>query len=186
MKIAFTGSSSTGKTTLSLRLHKDARFRDIIPNLLAVDARSLLESNKFKSMDKMTREEQRGFQRLYLQRKIDLEEKKNYYITDRSFIDVAAYWLERDSEGLAASNVDSYVNICRQQTSRYDLHFYFPYGLLPFESDGYRSELLYFHERIDKCIRQLLAEWSVKVINLNMVDLEERYETVMKELRHWP
>ncbi|QWV92108.1 ATP-binding protein [Geomonas oryzisoli] len=183
MKVAFTGSSSTGKTTLALRLQTDPRFCILLPAFITVDARRILAERGFGSMDRMQPEELRSFQHAYLERKLALENGRDGYFTDRSFIDLAAYWLERDAAGLPASEVEAFVEICRHEANRYDLHVYFPYGLIPFESDGYRSEDEIFHQRINSRICQLLHDWGHRVVRLNAIDISERCDAVIGTLQ---
>jgi len=183
MRIAFTGSSSTGKTTLANKLQEDTRFCELSLEFITVDARKLLEERGFKSMDRMITEEKIKFQAAYLEKKLVLENGRDSYFTDRSFIDVASYWLELDKTGLPASDIDSYIERCRQEVGRYDLHFYFPYGLFPFESDGYRSEQIDLHERIDSRICQFISEWGCKVMSLDVKDLGSRCDAVIDALQ---
>jgi len=58
MKIAFTGSSSTGKTTLAKEISK------LIPTLeyLTVDARSIIESFNIVNVDNLSKENYKIFQ----------------------------------------------------------------------------------------------------------------------------
>lgn len=182
MRIAFTGSSSTGKTTLAKKLQDDTRFCGLSLEFVTVDARKLLEELGFKSMDLMIPEGKIKFQTAYLEKKLVLEDGRDNYFTDRSFIDVASYWLELDKTRLPASDIDSYIECCRQEVGRYDLHFYFPYGLFPFESDGYRSEQFALHERIDSRICQLISEWGCKVVSLDAKDLGLRCDVVIEAL----
>ncbi|MFZ0943940.1 MAG: ATP-binding protein [Syntrophobacteraceae bacterium] len=183
MKIAFTGTSCTGKTTLSYLLREEPWVKSHLPLFITVDARSLLTSRGFQSVDRMSPHELRDFQTEYLSKKIHTEDGQDNYITDRSFVDVAAYWIERDAEGLPLSDVEPYVERCREEVKRYDTHFYFPFGIIQFESDGFRSEDLDFHTRIDLRIQKLLKEWNLRVETLNSRNLLERREIVTAYLR---
>jgi nicotinamide riboside kinase len=184
MKVAFTGTSSTGKTTLSNLLQEDPWIRCHLPFFITVNARSLLLSHGYQSMDLMFPDELRAFQTEYLSRKISLEDGHDNYFTDRSFVDVAAYWMERDVGGLPLSEVEPYMERCRREAARYDIHFYFPFGVIQFESDGFRSEDIDFHLRIDVRIQKLLQEWDLAVIKLETPDLIERGEIVLSHLRN--
>lgn len=65
MRIALTGSSSTGKTTLGKRLMENRRCADAVGEFVNEDARSLLRSLGHGNMDRMSRAELRQFQNLY-------------------------------------------------------------------------------------------------------------------------
>jgi hypothetical protein len=184
MKIAFTGTSCTGKTTLSDLLREDPWIKAHLPHFITVDARRLLLSHGFQSMDRMFPNELRTFQAEYLSRKVCIEDNRDNYLTDRSFVDVAAYWIERDAGSLPLSEVEPYVTRCHREVQRYDIHFYFPFGAIKFESDGFRSEDAYFHLRIDLRIQKLLQDWKLKVVKLDAIDLIERRELVIGHLRN--
>jgi len=58
---------------------------------------------------------------------------------------------------------------------------YFPFGQIPFESDGYRSEDLDFHQQIDLKILELLDRWGVAYMVVQSSDLEARVQQVLSE-----
>src|SRR4051812_17933176 len=100
MRIAFTGTSSTGKTTLARELMRVPEFANVVGTFLTEDARALLRELAHKSMDTMSRDELRRFQEEYFQRKAKKEQGAGSFLVDRSFVDVAAYWLVRDTVDL--------------------------------------------------------------------------------------
>jgi nicotinamide riboside kinase len=179
MKIAFTGSSSTGKTTLAKRLMGVASFSERVGDFITEDARSLLRSLGHSSMDNMHREELRVFQQLYYTQKADHEMNRTRFLVDRSFVDVAAYWLVRDAFDLPIVDQSEFENKCRTLALAYDLHIHFPIGQIPFTSDGYRSEDIDFHSRIAEMIEQVLAKWSVRFISITSSDLDSRVQQVL-------
>ncbi len=179
MKIAFTGVSSTGKTTLAEELFKDRGIKSVLYEHLTVDARAILKNMGHKSMDKMTKEQLQKFQLLYLNKKILLEKGKECFLVERSFVDIAAYWIERDSIGAPSDVTNLLLEKCRNQSKKYDLHVYFPFGVIPFEEDGYRSENMESHFRVDARILQLLTQWQLEpILTLNYPELSKRLSTV--------
>ena len=183
MRIALTGASSTGKTTLAGSLMREPWFRQHVDDFLTTNARGLLERMGHKSMDRMRRDELRQFQRGYLLLKQQMEEGRNRYLTDRSFVDVAAYWLRRDATELAPELRAELVEVCRVAARRYDLHVYCPFGAVEFEPDGYRSDDVRSHGEIGEQIASLLSEWGIKFITLDTADHEERIARVLAEVR---
>jgi len=179
MKIAFTGSSSTGKTTLAKRLMGVEAFSDRVGDFITEDARSLLCSLGHSSMDNMNREELRAFQQLYFKQKAEHEMNQTRFLVDRSFVDVAAYWLVRDAFDLPTVDQSEFENICRAIACAYDLHIHFPIGQIPFTSDGYRSEDVDFHRRIAEMIELLLAKWNVNFVSIISADLDSRTQQVL-------
>jgi predicted ATPase len=182
MKIALTGSSSTGKTTLANCLRTHPEFRRRLPDFVTTDARRILDSLGHANIDNMDPQSLRQFQQLYLARKLELETGKDNYLTDRSFVDVAAYWIERDARDLPPSEYDGLVETCRSAADRYDLHVFLPFGVIPFKSDGYRSHDMEAHGRIGDRISKLLDTWGVRVLRLDMVALDERAAAVLTAL----
>ena len=174
MRVALTGSSSTGKTTIAQSLMGIPWIRDLVSQFVPTDARQLLREMGFSQMDRMTREQLRVFQRRYFDRKLALESSFGSLITDRSFVDVAAYWLVRDAFDLPVDQRMPLVQQCRTEAARYDLHIYVPFGQIPFEHDGYRSEHHDLHIAIDSCIQRLLSEWKLKPIWIRSGRHEDR------------
>lgn len=185
MKIALTGSSSTGKTTVAKRLMADQGFVGIVGEFITEDARSLLSSLGHQSMDEMSRDELRQFQKQYLNQKATNEDGRSSFLVDRSFVDVAAYWLVRDSYDLPVVEQDRFEERCRELANSYDLHVYFPNDQIPFSSDGYRSENLDFHQRIADKIVELLKDWGSNYISIESPDLDSRVEQILTEVRTW-
>lgn len=153
---------------------------------VTADARDLLEEMGHHSMDVMTKEQTLEFQRRYLERKLALEAGAHPILTERSTVDVAAYWLVRDAAGLPVGSRDEYVETCRAHAEKYDLHVYLPFGVIPFRSDGYRSENLDFHEQIGRQIKTLLDEWKLEYITLEMADMNDRVARILEHVRRTP
>lgn len=183
MKIAFTGTSSTGKTTLAKKLMSIPEFVEKVPLFITTDARELLRQLKFQNMDAMTREQTMQFQSLYFYQKLRAEDSLDSFLTDRSFVDVTAYWICRDTYDLSITEQHRLLDPCRQEASKYDIHFYFPPGLFQFESDGYRSNNMKFHMMIDRAIRGYLNAWSIRYIVMNSSSIDKRIEMVLNEIR---
>jgi nicotinamide riboside kinase len=182
MKIAFTGASSTGKTTLANLLMKKSEFVSTVPLFLTADARKILDEMGFRSMDQMSQAQTRAFQMRYYNIKKSIESCQNHFLTDRSFVDVAAYWIERDVSREDCGS-DQLESECFAEAKKYDIHFYFPIGEIQFESDGYRSDNLEFHSRIDRRIQSYLNLWGIRFIQISSNSLDDRLERVMLFLR---
>jgi nicotinamide riboside kinase len=179
MKIAFTGASSTGKTTLAKALFNDRVIRRVLCEHLSVDARTILNDMGHKSMDKMSKSQLQKFQLLYLDRKLILEKDKENFLVERSFVDIAAYWIERDSTEAPNNTTELLIKECKNQSKKYDLHVYFPFGVIDFEEDGYRSLDMESHFNIDARIIKLLNQWKLQpVLTLNYPELSKRVSTV--------
>ena len=104
------------------------------------------------------------------------------FLVDRSFLDVAAYWLVRDAFDLPIADQSEFENQCRTLARAYDLHVHFPIGQIPFASDGYRSEDIYFHHSIAEMIETLLARWQIRFISIASSDLDSRTQQVLNAI----
>jgi nicotinamide riboside kinase len=147
---------------------------------ITVDSRAILRRLGHMDMDRMTQTETAAFQREYFERKLALEHAEDAFLTERSFVDVAAYWVERDSPG---DTDGPFVAACHQAVARYDLHIYCPWGVIPFAGDGYRSADLTLHERFDARVRSFLVQWALPAVALVTADLGSRVAQVEDALR---
>lgn len=172
MRIACTGTSSTGKTTFAKRAAADDAISKHAGLYITADARELLRQRGLRSVDEMSAAQLRDFQQAYLQRKTETEKDHANYITDRSFVDVAAYWILYTNT--TDPGKDPFVLQCRSEAQRYALHLYFPPGLIEFEYDGARSSEPQLHQRIDELIRSLLEDWGITPLKISIKDIEQR------------
>ncbi|MFI7430581.1 ATP-binding protein [Micromonospora sp. NPDC049836] len=182
MRVAFTGSSSTGKSTLASALMKVESFRRLAPRYLPSEGREILSELGFTGLDTMTQDQTAFYELAYFARKVSRELSADAFLTDRSFVDVAAYWIERDAKGRGAYLESLLVDPCQRLARGYDLHFLLPMGLIPFEEDGRRSSDGQFHARIDACIRRLLDQWCIAYVEVTETELSGRVELVLKAL----
>jgi nicotinamide riboside kinase len=180
VRIAFTGAGSTGKTTLARAITLDTRLAAAIGPFVTTDARAILAASGHTGVDGMSAVERLRFQHSYLDRKLALEVGRDEYFTDRSFVDLAAYWLEYTGGSLPTE--DEYVKRCKQAVTRYNAHIYFPVGLLPLELDGWRSTDSESRARTDRNIRAILKDWGISPIVLDTLDLATRLSRVAKLL----
>lgn len=182
IRIAITGGSSTGKTTLLRALAADRQFRRHVPHVVVEGARELLlRTTRRRSMDEMSRDDFRAFQRAYFAWKEGAEEDLRSFVADRSFVDVAATWLERDTFDAPALQ-DELISPCRAYASRYTLHIFLPSGVLHYEADGLRESNGALHERIGTRIAAYLSEWKLPTLTITSTELGERVETVKRAL----
>jgi predicted ATPase len=182
VKIAFTGVSSTGKTTLARRLMKVPAFHSHVDTCVSDVARSIIEYLRLPPVDKMTRRQSQTFELCCFSYKLLQESALDRYLVDRSFVDVAAIWLERDARGMSLEVQNLIVDPCRSLSERYDFHCYFPRRVIPFVADSVRSTNLDYHRRVDEHIKSLLDHWGLEYITMTNAEIEVRALQVMEHI----
>jgi nicotinamide riboside kinase len=173
MRIAFTGASSTGKTTLAKAINEK------IPELeyITVDARKIINELNHINIDNLSEKEFLLFQKEWLSQKITQECKKKNFITDRTYIDAIAY--------IENKNIDNelLLNTCLSRMKDYDLIFYLPFGRIPFQNDGYRSKNYDEYKNVDAIIQRLLNEQNIPFHIVNIADFDESLNYVISIIR---
>ena len=178
MKIAITGASSTGKTTLARELIND------MPGYrrLNVDARLLLKGQGELNVSKMSNTQYRKFQIDYINNKMANEILSINFITERSFVDCCAYWNYHCSQVSTKAENQQIQQLCKEWALRYDMHIFLPFGIAPFELDGYRNPSPEYHMSIENDIKRLLDEWDLKYIDCSNIELLRRHSVCREEI----
>lgn len=171
-----------GKTSLTEALMQDRRFSGLVDTMIPERARSLLQSQGYVNFNAMTRQELRNFQRKLFLLKQKEECAADSYLVDRTFVDMAATWLERDTFDHPIDVQNELVIPCRDLAKRYTIQFYLPNQVLAFDHDGIRESDLSLHNRIDIRIQQYLDEWELQYISIQASSLERRVDAVCAEL----
>lgn len=179
MRIALTGSSSTGKTTLARAFN----LRNPEVCVLNVDARSILDAMHIESCNNMTPNVYSVFQRRYIATKIKNERGRSRYITERSFVDSYAYWVLNCSCSYGDRLNSQVWRICKYCAERYDKHLLLPYGLVPHCDDGYRQPDPVYHKEIEGIIINTLNSWGITYEILYEVDMTYRLKVLEESFR---
>lgn len=180
MKIALCGAGSTGKTTLALAIIEDPEIKKIGMKTLDVDARSMIGSMGHKCIDSMSVQERRTFEINYIEKKIQIEHNQNNYITQRSFADPASYWVVRDAAGESDDFKAPIVERCKNLSKVYDLHIFLPFGLIPYENDGWRSSDVSQFYAVSNQIEHFLKVWNIDYLRIETGNFTERVRIVKK------
>lgn len=122
------------------------------------------------------------FQLLNLRNK--LFKDKEEFVTDRSYIDLAAYFWYKQSKSLPECEMEHFF--CQCQTlmeMQCDLAIFLPLNLENYrgwniEENGKRILNRYFQIQISSLMSELLANWEVPTVCLSSLDLEERKEQI--------
>ncbi len=182
-KIAFTGASSTGKTTLAKALMARDEFTGVIPNYIHINANSLATELNLPTFNQQSIEQRRYFRHTYFKKKLALENDQASFITDRSFIDIASYWVLSDNL-MRPSHWRFLLDPCKNLSNNYDIHFLFPLGRTPFTLDPKRSPSPLFHLASERLIRFYLSQWRIDFIEIVSDTIDKRVDEILKWVNH--
>ena len=177
--IQFSGTQSTGKTTLSNSLSRQYDNSFVIGGIV----RKLISLGEVKSLPPFESSDQlKIFLELSYHFISDiLMGKKNIVFSERTFVDMLAYsryYLGKVSyiEDIAKRLIDQ---TCFQN-ERFDiLTFYIP-PVIPFMEDGIRDKHSFYD--IDIIIKDILKEFGVPYLRLDEILLEDRLKRVLEEV----
>jgi len=183
-RIAITGASGTGKTTLAEALMQQSWFSRLVKTMIPEGSRELLKSLGYASFDNLTRPELREFQRLFFLRKQEAESNLGSYLVDRSFVDVAAIWVERDTFDHSLEIQNELVIPCSNLAKKYTLHIHVPDETFAFYQNGVRETDMLLHRRIATRVRRYLHDWDLPNFSLESSSVEMRVEEIFTEFEY--
>jgi len=168
MKIAFTGASSTGKTTLAKAVEEK-----LLLKYINVDSRKIIDDLRHSNIDNLNEKEFLEFQKIWLNEKLINERSIDKFITDRTYIDAIAYMRNRNINNFEL--FDNYI----KKMDVYDYIFYLPTGRILFLNDGYRSKDEESNKNVDNLILELLEKNSIKYYKVVIPDLASSLEYIL-------
>lgn len=168
MKIAFTGASSTGKTTLAKAIEEK-----LLLKYINVDSREIIDGLNHSNIDNLNEQEFIEFQKVWLNEKLENEKSINSFITDRTYIDAIAYMRNRN-----INNIELFNNYIKKMDV-YDFIFYLPIQRISFLNDGYRSKDEESNRNVDNFIIELLEKNAIKYRKVVISDFESSLEFVL-------
>jgi len=164
MKIALAGSAGTGRTTIAKRIASAINY---IP--LTNLAKSLLKTEGFKYGTEETVEEflaTPSKQLKLFQLKQEKENELENFITDRSWIDLAAYCIQ-GMQNCTNFDISSFIEDCRIEVEKYDAIIHIPWGRQPLQPNGTRTINPWFQFMIDSIICRLADQWKLQMIEID-------------------
>lgn len=163
MKISLSGCAGTGRTAVVHRL-ADKTNTPIITGV----ARQILEKEGYEYGSDVTVEKFLATpdrQRKIFDYKKKLETEAEKFITDRSWVDQAAYAiLELNNQ--PGFDLTTYVDDCREESQRLDMIVYVPWNCRPLEPNNLRTLNPWYQLTVDSVIFNLLHRWNVEYITL--------------------
>jgi predicted ATPase len=179
MKIAFSGASSTGKTTIATGVVDALAASGASLHRTNVDARSILDCFPDQSVARFSPELYKIFQCMYVGQKILIEQDDENFITERSYIDCLSYWMLHCRSVSTSEEMAHITKICVDGARKYRFHFLFPAGAFPVADDGYRNTDLSYQLEFDRVIRATYKRHSVEFIEVPIATIQERVKFVI-------
>ena len=178
MKIAFSGSGGTGKTTLLKELNNT-----IYHPVIEEGIRSWLRLHKFNDFKEMSIDDIKQMQTDVLDQKIKMENFYNRFIVDRTSIDYFCYALRWIGSENSNNNdfMSGYFKKCINHMKIYDLVFICPWNAFKIEDDGIRSNKKWYQYMIQSLIEYhlyglLLNNSKIKIHKIQEVELTKRVQ----------
>lgn len=175
MKIALSGSGSTGKSTLSKIISEKYNI-PMIPEF----AREVAEEMKLENIRKLTPDLSFTFQKNILNRKISEEKKYETFIADRSTADVAAYYFRWCCRDMDEDRNKQYIENCFKNLKTYDKIILLPWNSIPVEADGFRSAKLYYQYEMHCLVLGILNDQKIDYEIMVEKSLEDRIKYLDK------
>ena len=173
MRIAFTGTSSTGKTTTARHLEKSGSLSRLGLQLLSPpNTRAGLK----KRVSELSNTEKLTFQTQRFHDKMSVEVNASDYLVERSFVDLLAYRC-LIAPYPSKEEIDRHISLAKS----YSLHFFFPSGVIQYEDDGARPD-----EKYSLCIstkiQEIMDSNEIQYISLTNPSLEARCDIICAEI----
>lgn len=186
-RIAFVGPSGIGKTTLAKAISKEynipfisGSMSDILPN-----TKDMTHVKMMEEIPEIL--SSRNWQALNIRNRLFRNEPT--FVTDRSFVDPAAYYWYELSSHLPECELEHFFGTAKVCMEQYvDLAIFLPLSLdtresWTIEDNSKRITNRYFQIQISSLMGELLADWEIPTLVINSLDYNERMEEIRNFLR---
>lgn len=187
----FVGPSGIGKTTLAKFIETkygipfiSGSMSDLMPDTKEMHHAEFLHQECGELINK-------DYQLLNLRNK--LFKDKETFVTDRSYVDLAAYFIYKQSTNIPECEVDAFLDICKDLTvQQCDLLIYLPLSMYnmkgwPMEDNKKRIINRYYQAQMSDIMGNLLTQWSTlsvidNILVVPQLDFYDRIHMIMSRL----
>lgn len=171
MKIAFSGSAGTGKTTLAKKISEIYKFKFIPEGI-----REYLSEQNIEHLRELNPNDSFVMQKEILKRKLSLENENLYnnFVADRSTADNLAYTLRWCSRNISEEEIRDYYMKCLDNLRVYDIVFFCPWNSIELENDSIRSNILFYQYEISMLIYGIIKSNNIPMHVLETSSLQDR------------
>lgn len=187
----FVGPSGIGKTTLAKYIEKvhgipfvSGSMSDLMPDTKDIPHSEFLHQSCEDLINK-------DYQLLNLRNKLFRD--KETFVTDRSYVDIAAYFIYKQSTNIPECEIDAFLDICRDLTIQHcDLLIYLPLGIhtmkeWEMEDNNKRIQNRYYQLQMSNIMGDLLTYWNlqneVRILVVPQLDLYDRISMIQSALK---
>lgn len=186
----FVGPSGIGKTTLAKFIETkygipfiSGSMSNLMPDTKEMHHAEFLHQECGELINK-------DYQLLNLRNK--LFKDKETFVTDRSYVDLAAYFIYKQSTNIPECEVDAFLDICKDLTvQQCDLLIYLPLSMYnmkewPMEDNKKRIINRYYQAQMSDIMGNLLTQWStlsvIDILVVPQLDFYDRIHMIMSRL----
>lgn len=193
MKIAITGVSSTGKTSLSKLLAKRLGYKWLTEGCNG--AFKWIDDNKpqvlsTRDFSKMTPRDHFEFEKAILATRPKLDDCFDNFVADGEPFLWMSYMITKCALHVPASEMESVYKQMMKMVDKYDYIWYCPMKVFPIESDGYRIDDPFFLKAQNAIMKDCIAEYTAphnhkcKVLTLQASHKDYRVDEILRVLEN--
>lgn len=189
-RIMFVGPSGIGKTTLARFIESkygipfiSGSMSGLMPDTKEMHHAEFLHQECGELINK-------DYQLLNLRNK--LFKDKEIFVTDRSYVDLAAYFIYKQSTNIPECEIDTFLGICKDLTiQQCDLLIYLPLSMYnmkewKMEDNHKRIQNRYYQTQMSDIMGNLLTQWNIsseiEVLVVPQLEFYDRIHMIMSRL----